>query len=60
MAETITFTLVKSGIGSTQKIRATLIGLGLTKMNKTITRKDTPELRGMLGKVQHLVRIEEA
>lgn len=60
MAETITFTLVKSGIGSTQKIRATLTGLGLTKMNKTITRKDTPELRGMLNKVAHLVRIEEA
>jgi large subunit ribosomal protein L30 len=60
MAETITFTLVKSGIGSTKKINATLIGLGLTKMNKTITRKDTPELRGMLNKVTHLVRMEEA
>ncbi len=60
MAETITFTLVKSGIGSTKKVLATLTGLGLTKMNKTITRKDTPEIRGMLGKVQHLVRIEEA
>jgi large subunit ribosomal protein L30 len=59
MAETITFTLVKSGIGSTLKIRATLTGLGLTKMNKTITRKNTPELRGMLAKVEHLVRIEE-
>lgn len=59
MAETITFTLVKSEIGSTKRIRATLTGLGLTKLNKTITRKDTPELRGMLGKVQHLVRIEE-
>ncbi|WP_136798066.1 MULTISPECIES: 50S ribosomal protein L30 [Desulfosediminicola] len=59
MAETITFTLVKSGIGSTQKVRATLTGLGLTKMNKTITRKDTPELRGMLAKVHHLVKIEE-
>lgn len=59
MAETITFTLVKSGIGSTKRVLATLTGLGLTKMNKTITRKDTPELRGMLGKVQHLVRIEE-
>lgn len=59
MAETITFTLVKSGIGSTKKILATLTGLGLTKMNKTITRKDTPELRGMLKKVGHLVRIEE-
>jgi len=58
MAETITFTLVKSGIGSTQKIIATLTGLGLTKMNKTVTRKDTPEIRGMLRKVEHLVRIE--
>jgi len=59
MAETITFTLVKSGIDSTKKIKATLTGLGLTRMNKTVTRKDTPEIRGMLGKVSHLVRIEE-
>ena len=59
MVETITFTLVKSSIGSTEKIRATLTGLGLTKMNKSITRKDTPELRGMLSKVSHLVRIKE-
>ena len=59
MAETITFTQVKSGIGSTQKIRATLTGLGLTKMQKTVNRKDTPEIRGMLAKVQHLVRVEE-
>jgi large subunit ribosomal protein L30 len=59
MAETITYTLVKSGIGSTEKIRATLTGLGLTKMQKTTTRKNTPEIRGMLNKVGHLVRIEE-
>ncbi len=59
MAETITYTLVKSGIGSTQKIRATLTGLGLTKMQKTVTRKDTPEIRGMLNKVGHLIRVEE-
>lgn len=59
MAETITFTLVKSGIGSNKKVRDTLTGLGLTKMNKTVTRRDTPELRGMLAKVGHLVRIEE-
>ncbi len=60
MAETITYTQVKSGIGSTKKIRATLTGLGLTKMHKTVTRKDTPEVRGMLAKVGHLVRIGEA
>jgi len=59
MAETITFTLTKSGIGSTKKINATLTGLGLTKMNKTVIRKDTPEIRGMLRKVSHLVSIEE-
>jgi large subunit ribosomal protein L30 len=59
MAETITFTMVKSCIGSTEKIRATLVGLGLTKLNKRVTRKNTPELRGMLAKVNHLVRIEE-
>jgi len=58
MAE-ITVTLKKSMIGSTQKIRATLTGMGLTKVNKTVTRKDTPEFRGMLRKVQHLVVVEE-
>jgi large subunit ribosomal protein L30 len=46
-------------IGSTKKIRATLIGLGLTKRQKTVTRKNTPEIRGMLQKVQHLVTVEE-
>jgi large subunit ribosomal protein L30 len=59
MSDTITVTQVKSEIGSTKKIRATLVGLGLTKMYKTITRKDTPEIRGMIAKVQHLVRVEE-
>ncbi|MBU1138701.1 MAG: 50S ribosomal protein L30 [Proteobacteria bacterium] len=60
MSDTITFTQVKSGIGSTKKIQATLTGLGLTKMNKTVTRKDTPEIRGMMKKVGHLIRVEEA
>jgi large subunit ribosomal protein L30 len=59
MSDTVTITQVKSGIGSTQKIRATLVGLGLTKMHKTITRKDTPEIRGMIRKVQHLIKVEE-
>lgn len=59
MADTITITLVKSGIGGTKRLNATLIGLGLTKLNKTVTRKDTPALRGMVRKVSHLIRIEE-
>jgi large subunit ribosomal protein L30 len=39
--------------------RATLIGLGLNKMNKTSTLQDTPAVRGMIAKVAHLVRVVE-
>ena len=60
MAGTLKVTLSRSGIGSTDKIRATLVGLGLTKREKTVIRKDTPEIRGMLRKVEHLVTVEEA
>jgi len=59
MAETVKVTLTKSMIGSTKKIRATLVGLGLTRREKTVVRKDTPEIRGMLRKVAHLVTVEE-
>ncbi|PIE59258.1 MAG: 50S ribosomal protein L30 [Desulfobulbus propionicus] len=59
MEETVKLTQVKSSIGSTDKIRATLVGLGLTKMHKTVTRKDTPEIRGMINKVRHLIKIED-
>jgi large subunit ribosomal protein L30 len=59
MSETMKITQVKSEIGSTKKIRATLVGLGLTKMHKSVTRKNTPEIRGMVYKVQHLVRVED-
>ncbi|MEA2083112.1 MAG: 50S ribosomal protein L30 [Thermodesulfobacteriota bacterium] len=59
MEKKLKVTLVKSRIGSTKRIRATLIGLGLTRTNKTSIRKDTPEIRGMINKVQHLVKVEE-
>ena len=39
--------------------RATLIGLGLNKLNKTTTLQDTPAVRGMIAKVAHLVRVVE-
>lgn len=39
--------------------RATLKGLGLNKMNRTRTLEDTPAIRGMIAKVQHLVRVAE-
>ena len=37
--------------------RATLIGLGLNKLHRTATLEDTPSVRGMIAKVQHLIRV---
>lgn len=59
MAGDLKITLKRSVIGSTKKIKATCVGLGLTKTNKTILRTDTPEIRGMINKVHHLVKVEE-
>ncbi len=58
MADMIKVTLVKSGIGRDKKIRETLRGLGLTKLNRTVTLKNTPAIRGMINKVSFMVRIE--
>ena len=38
--------------------RATLIGLGLNKMHRSRVLEDTPSVRGMITKVQHLLRVE--
>ena len=59
-AKKIKVTLVKSGIARPGKHKAILIGLGLKKLNKTIIRLDTPEIRGMINKVIHLVQVENA
>ena len=40
--------------------RATLIGLGLNKIRRQSTLKDTPEVRGMIAKIPHLVRVVDA
>ena len=58
MADTITLTLVRSGIGKEKKIRQTLRGLGLTKMHKTVTLKNTPAIRGVIRKVAFMVKVE--
>ena len=56
-AKTVTVTQIGSPIRSEKDQRATLIGLGLNKMNKTSTLQDTPAVRGMIAKVAHLVRV---
>ncbi len=60
MAEkkTVKITQVRSPIGRPKDQRQTLIGLGLNKMHKTRELEDTPAVRGMIDKVQHLLRIE--
>jgi large subunit ribosomal protein L30 len=55
----IKITLVRSGIGRPRKHKQVLIGLGLTKLHKTVIRDDRPEIRGMIEKVRHLVQVEE-
>jgi large subunit ribosomal protein L30 len=52
-------TLIRSHIGQCEKMRGCLLGMGLTKREKTVVLKDTPEIRGMIKKVSHLVRVEE-
>lgn len=59
MAETIKITLKKSGIGRNKYFTKVLKGLGLTKLHKTVELKDTPEIRGMVNKVSHMVVVEE-
>jgi len=58
MIETLKVTLVKSGIGRNKKIRQTLIGLGLTRMHRTVVLKNTPAIRGMIDKVAFMVTLE--
>jgi large subunit ribosomal protein L30 len=57
--KTIRVTLVKSPIGYTKDQKATVRALGLRRMNQTVEHTDTPALRGMLFKVEHLLRVEE-
>ena len=58
MAEQLKLTLVRSGIGQNKRIRRTLIGLGLTKLHKTVVLQNTPAIRGMVAKVAFLVKVE--
>ncbi|PJB69007.1 MAG: 50S ribosomal protein L30 [Alphaproteobacteria bacterium CG_4_9_14_3_um_filter_47_13] len=58
--KTVRVTQTGSAIGRESSQRATLIGLGLNKMHRTSELEDTPSVRGMINKVKHLVRVENA
>lgn len=51
-------TLVRSLIGYPEGQRATARGLGLRKINSSVIRPDTPEVRGMIDKIIHVVKVE--
>lgn len=53
-------TLVRSINGTIGKHRATVRGLGLRRLNHTVELEDTPAVRGMIRKVNYLVRVDEA
>ena len=55
----IKVTQTGSPIGRTDDQRATLIGLGLNKRHRSRELVDSPEVRGMINKVRHLVRVED-
>ncbi|AMW35459.1 50S ribosomal protein L30 [Haematospirillum jordaniae] len=62
MAQKKTLTVMQTGspIGRKADQRATLVGLGLNKINRTRVLEDTPSVRGMIAKVAHLVKVVEA
>ena len=55
---TITYTQTGSPIRRDKSQRATLIGLGLNKMNRSVTVEATPEVLGQVKKVAHLLKVE--
>ena len=56
--QVLKITLKGSPIGSLPRQRQTLLGLGLTRVGKTVVRPATPAIKGMISKVAHLVVVE--
>ena len=56
---TIKIQYYKSSIGYSKKQKTMVKSLGITKLNQTVTRPDTPSMRGVVAKVPHLLRIVE-
>ena len=59
MNKKLKLTQIKSGIRAISKQQATLRALRLTHHQKSVVHEDTPQIRGMIFKVQHLLKVEE-
>lgn len=58
--QTVIVTQTKSPIGREGSQKKTLIGLGLNRIGRTRELEDTPSVRGMIDKVKHLIKVDEA
>ena len=52
-------TQIKSAIGYKPKAKSTLAALGIRKLNHSVEKNDTPQIRGMLKKIEYLLKVEE-
>ena len=59
MSKKLKITQIKSLIGSQPKHRLTMKALGFHRMHETLEKTDTPQIRGMVRQVRHLVQVEE-
>jgi large subunit ribosomal protein L30 len=59
MAKRLEITLRRSCIGHPEKHKRVAVGLGLRKLNRTVVRLDTPEIRGMVRRISHLLEVRE-
>ncbi len=58
-AKQLKITYVRSAIGRNEEQKRTITALGLTKLNQSVVLTDSPSLRGMIARVQHLIEVEE-
>ena len=58
--KTIKITQIKSSIGYKQKAKKTLAALGLKKLNHSVVKNDTIQIRGMINKIYYLLKVEES
>ncbi|WAH37408.1 50S ribosomal protein L30 [Alicyclobacillus dauci] len=59
MAKKLAITLKRSPVGRPENQRKTAVALGLTKLQQTVVRSDTPVIRGMVNRISHLVEVVE-
>ena len=59
MPHSLKITLVRSTAKCTADVRGTVAALGIRKLNHSVVKADTPQIRGMIAKIVHLLKVEE-